>query len=50
MEEEGCRGTVRRETVEDKESKGVGEGEGEGPPSREEGENVEYFKGRDGER
>ena len=35
MEEEGCRGTVRREIVEDKES--VGEGDGEGPPSREEG-------------
>ena len=35
MEEEGCRETVRRETVEDKESEGVGEGEG--PPSREEG-------------
>ena len=30
MEEEGCRGTVRREIVEDKES------EGEGPPSGEE--------------
>ena len=28
---------MRREIVEDKESKGVGEGEGEGPPSREEG-------------
>ena len=37
VEEEGCRGTLRRETVEDKESEGVGEGEGEGPPSREEG-------------
>ena len=37
MEEEGCRGTVRREIVEDKESEGVGDGEGEGPPSREEG-------------
>ena len=37
MVEEGCRGTVRREIVEDKESEGVGEGEGEGPPSREEG-------------
>ena len=37
MEEEGCRGTVRREIVEDKESEGVGEGDGEGPPSREEG-------------
>ena len=37
MEEEGCRGTVRRETVEDKESEGVEEGEGEGPPSRKEG-------------
>ena len=37
MEEEGCRGTVRRETVEDKESEGVGEGEGEGSPCREEG-------------
>ena len=35
MEEEGCRGTVRREIVEDKESEG--EGQGEGPPSREEG-------------
>ena len=32
MEEEGCKGTVRREIVEDKES----EGEGEGLPSREE--------------
>ena len=28
---------MRREIVEDEESKGVGEGEGEGPPSREEG-------------
>ena len=37
MEEEGCRGTVRREIVEYKESEGVGEGEGEGPPSRKEG-------------
>ena len=39
MEEEGCRGTVRREIVENKESEGggEGEGEGEGPPSREEG-------------
>ena len=41
MEEDGCRGTVRREIVDDKESEGVGEGEGEGdgegPPSREEG-------------
>ena len=37
LEEEGCRGTVRREIVEDTESEGVGEGEGEGPPSREEG-------------
>ena len=37
MEEEGCRGTLRRETVEDKEREGVGEGEGEEPPSREEG-------------
>ena len=37
MEEEGCRGTVRRETVEDKESEGDGEGEGDGPLSREEG-------------
>ena len=35
MEEDGCRGTVRREIVEDKESEGVGDGEG--PPSREEG-------------
>ena len=35
MEEEGCRGTVRMEIVEDKETEG--EGEGEGPPSREEG-------------
>ena len=35
MEEEGCRGTVRREIVEDIESEGVGEGEG--PPSMEEG-------------
>ena len=35
MDEEGCRGTVRREIVEDKESEGVGEGEG--PPSGEEG-------------
>ena len=37
MEEEGCRGTVGREIVEDKESEGVGEGDGEGPPFREEG-------------
>ena len=35
MEEEGCRGTVGREIVEDKESEG--EGDGEGPPIREEG-------------
>ena len=39
MEEEGCRGTLRRETVEDNESEGEGEGEGERPPSREEGRN-----------
>ena len=37
MEEEVCRGTVRREIVEDKETEGVGEVEGEVPPSREEG-------------
>ena len=37
MGEEGCRGTVRREIVEDNEIEGVGEGEGKGPPSREEG-------------
>ena len=37
MEEDGCRGTVRREIVEDKECEGVGEGDGEGPPCREEG-------------
>ena len=37
MEEEGFRGTVGREIVEDKESEGVGEGDGEGPPIREEG-------------
>ena len=37
MEEVGCRGTVRREIVEDKESEEVGEGEGEGPPSTKEG-------------
>ena len=37
MEEDWCRGTVRREIVEDEESEGVGEGDGEGPPSREEG-------------
>ena len=37
MKEEGYRGTVRREIVEDKESEGVGEREGEEPPSREEG-------------
>ena len=37
MEEEGCRGSVRREIGEDKEREGVGEVEGEGPPSREEG-------------
>ena len=36
-EEEGCRGTVRKVIVDDKESERVGEGEGEGPPSREEG-------------
>ena len=40
MEEEGCRETVRREIVKDKESEGVGEGEGEGPPCRKEGRNV----------
>ena len=37
MEEEACRGTVRMEIVEDRESDGVGEEEGERPPSREEG-------------
>ena len=37
MEEVGCRGRARRETVEDNESEGDGEGEVEGPPSREEG-------------
>ena len=37
MEEKECRGTVRREIVEEKESEGVGEGDGEGPPIREEG-------------
>ena len=37
MEEEGCRGTVRREIVEDKETEEVGEGDGEGLASREEG-------------
>ena len=47
MEEGGCSGTVRRETVEDKESEGVGEGEDEGPPSRE--KMLSIFKGRDGE-
>ena len=35
MEEDGCRETVIREIVEDKESEG--EGEGEGRPVREEG-------------
>ena len=35
--DERMEGTVRRETVEDKDSEGVGEEEGEGPPSREEG-------------
>ena len=39
MEEEGCRGTVKREIVEGKES----EGEGEGPPNREEGRNCLVF-------
>ena len=34
MEEEGRRGTVGREIVEDKESEGVGEGDGEGPPNQ----------------
>ena len=37
MEEEGCRGTVGREIVADKESEAVGEGYGEGRPIREEG-------------
>ena len=37
IEEEGCRGTLRRETVEDNESEGVGRGESDGPPSRGEG-------------
>ena len=47
MEEEECRGTVRRKIVEDKESEGVGEGEGEGPSSREEGKKMlSIFKGR----
>ena len=41
MEEEGCRGTVRREIVEDKDSEGVREGEG--PPSREEGRKCWVF-------
>ena len=43
MEEEGCRGTVRREIVEDKETEGVGEGEGEGRQAGRKGKNVEYF-------
>ena len=37
MEEDGCRETVIREIVEDKESEGEREGEGEGRPVREEG-------------
>ena len=43
MEEEGCRGTVRREIVEDKESGEVGEGEGERLPIREEGRKCRVF-------
>ena len=43
MEEEGCRGTVRREIVEDKESEGVGEGAARGRQAGRTGENVEYF-------
>ena len=43
MEEEGCRGTVRREIVEDKETEGVGEGEGEGRQAGRKEKNVEYF-------
>ena len=35
MEEEGCRATVRREIVEDKESEGVGEGDSEEQGERE---------------
>ena len=42
MEDEGCSGTVRRETVEDKKSEGVGEGECDGPPSREEGRKCSF--------
>ena len=44
MEEDGCRETVIREMVEDKES------EGEGRPGREEGRYkiLSMFKGRDG--
>ena len=30
MDDEGCRRTVRREIVEDKENEGAGDGEGEG--------------------
>ena len=49
MEEEGCRGTVRRETVEDKESEG--ERRGRGAAKQRGKENMlSIFKGRDGER
>ena len=43
MEEEGCRGTVRREIVEDKESEGVGEGRARGRQAGMKGEHVEHF-------
>ena len=43
MDEEGCRGTVGREIVEDKESEGVGGQTARGRQSGRKGENVEYF-------
>ena len=52
MEEEGCRGTVRREIVEDKESEGVGEGDRGRGAAKQEGREkmLSIFKGSDGER
>ena len=43
MEEEGCRGTVRRETVEDKESEEWEKERARGRQEGRKGGNVEYF-------
>ena len=50
MEEEGCRGTVRREIVEDKKVIEWAKERARGRQAGRKGENVEYFKERDGER